>query len=146
MQFLKQEKQEELDTPDKYINKFVQNRETIQRLTAENMVLERQALDMTIRKVIDSGLVFMGCSHKNITKYDKLSKEQKSNLKKRIKDYLDHEFEYVCLSCGIGLNEHTCSVENEKYYFSCDEARVINNVARQYGINGHIETATRVRD
>jgi len=55
-------------------------------------------------------------------------------------------FAGICNKCNIGVNRHDCHIEGEKYYFSCDEARVINNVARQYDVEGSITTATSVRD
>lgn len=91
--------------------------------------LKRLAFDMILRKVVDSGLVYGICKHKNPQSYNGTE-----------------AFIKWCNNCSRGLNIHYCQDENENFYFTCDEARVINNVARQYGVEGSINTATKVRD
>ena len=146
MQYLKQEREQDVD----YLTQFEQNTETIRQLTQENKTLQRKAFDSIVRKVIDSGMVYLQCNHKHVTLLDKRAQNPRKLVpESHLDQYSDLEYSIFyaqCNNCMLGVNRHDCSVEGETYYFTCDEARVINNLARQYGILGSIQTATKVRD
>ena len=98
----------------------------------------KAAFDMTVRKVIDSGLVYKQCNHKYVEK----------NNGKGVFDRGGRlaSFTYKCNQCNQGVNRHDCHIEGETYYMTCNEARVVNMAATNYGLQGEIATATRFRD
>ena len=98
----------------------------------------KAAFDMVVRKVIDSGLVYKKCRHTNV---------EKNDGKGEFKEYGRlASFTYKCLQCNEGVNRHDCHIEGETYYMTCNEARVVNMAATNYGLDGEIRTATRFRD
>ena len=114
-------------TAEDYIKKANQ-------LYAEQQQCLKAAFDMVVRKVIDSGLVYKECNHKHIEKT------------KGSKEIEFPSFQYKCNQCNQGVNRHDCHIEGESYYMTCNEARVVNTVASNYGLQGSIRTATRFRD
>ena len=130
---LKGQKPEDVGyTPEQYIEKAKGLREDAAQC-------EKAAFDMIVRKVIDSGLVYKNCSHKEVKKV----KHDPDRFLTRSEGI----FQYHCEQCGLGVNRHDCHIEGETYYMTCDEARVVNMAARTHGImNGSIKTATSFRD
>ena len=98
----------------------------------------KAAFDMVVRKVIDSGLVYKNCRHKCVKGND-----EKGDFARNGKL---EAFMYKCLECNEGVNRHDCHIEGETYYMTCNEARVVNIAATNYGLVGEIQTATRFRD
>jgi len=146
MQFLKNtvnEKKQEID----YLTKLRDNIKIINRLEKENKELARYAFNSVVRKSIDTNIVHINCPHRNVRK---ISEGESYRLTSELGQDPHRETSYSvfriqCKDCGAGVNDYL-STDSEEYYFTCDEARVVNNLARQYNIQGSIHTATRVRD
>lgn len=126
-------------------------------LKQQNDKLHKSLFDSIVRKVIDAGFVHMKCRHRNVKvnknreqdELDRMRREAEMRLWTtggRTPSLERGIFYGQCQECGVGINKHDCSIEGETYYFTCDEARVINNVARQHGISGSIHTATQIQD
>lgn len=107
-------------------------------LVVESEQCRKAAFDMVVRKVIDSGLIYKKCNHKYV---------QENDGKGDFKEYGKlQSFMYRCNQCMEGVNRHDCHIEGESYYMTCNEARVVNMAATNYGLDGEIRTATRFRD
>ena len=118
-------------TVQDYINKAKQ-------LKDDAWKCEKAAFDMTVREVIDSGLIYKQCRHNNVKKNDgKGVFEIFGKLE---------SFMYQCQQCEQGVNIHECHIEGEVYYMTCNEARIVNMAATNYGLDGSITTATRFQD
>src|SRR6188508_3049689 len=98
MQYLQQgTKPEDVGyTIEDYLKKAKQLRE-------ESLQCEKAAFDMTVRKVIDSGLIYKNCNHKYIEKND--GKGQFSTYGRLA------SFQYRCNQCLQGVNRHDCHIE-----------------------------------
>jgi len=109
-----------------------------EQLKLESFQCEKAAFDMTVRKVIDSGLIYKNCSHRDTVQ---------NNGKGDFEEYGRLvSFMYKCNECKQGVNRHDCHIEGEVYYMTCNEARIVNVAAANYGLKGSINTATRFRD
>src|SRR6185503_17686915 len=105
--------------PEDYIKKADQ-------LYIEYQQCLKAAFDMVVRKVIDSGLVYKNCRHTCVKGND-----QKGDFARHGKL---EAFTYKCLECNEGVNRHDCHIEGETYYMTCNEARVVNTAAQNYGL------------